>query len=76
LVLFRILCAVNLTLPFEPLIMFAAFHPSIAREEAQRDHGASPWQYVWYVVLPIIVEGVIGTCLVSLYTVTSLLERH
>jgi putative spermidine/putrescine transport system permease protein len=52
------------TLPFGLLIMFAVFNrfdPSF--EEAARDLGASPWQTVRHVVLPIIAPSLIGVAL-------------
>ena len=52
------------TLPFGLLIMFAVFNrfdPSY--EEAARDLGASPWQVIRYVVLPIIAPSLIGVAL-------------
>ena len=52
------------TLPFGLLIMFAVFNrfdPSY--EEAARDLGASWWQTVRHVVLPIIAPSLIGVAL-------------
>lgn len=52
------------TLPFGLLIMFAVFNrfdPSF--EEAARDLGASRWQTVRYVVLPIIAPSLVGVAL-------------
>lgn len=49
------------TLPFGLLIMFAVFNrfdPSY--EEAARDQGASNWQTIRHVVLPIIAPSLIG----------------
>jgi putative spermidine/putrescine transport system permease protein len=49
------------TLPFGLLIMFAVFNrfdPSY--EEAARDLGASPWQVLRHVVLPIIGPSLVG----------------
>jgi putative spermidine/putrescine transport system permease protein len=49
------------TLPFGLLIMFAVFNrfnPSY--EEAARDLGASPWQTIRNVVLPIIAPSLVG----------------
>ena len=52
------------TLPFGLLIMFAVFNRfNKAYEEAARDLGASPWQTVRYVVLPIIGPSLIGVAL-------------
>jgi len=49
------------TLPFGLLIMFAIFNRFDPRyEEAARDLGASPWQALRHVVLPIIGSSVIG----------------
>ncbi len=52
------------TLPFGLLIMFAVFNrfdPSF--EEAARDQGATRWQTVRHVVLPIIAPSLIGVAL-------------
>lgn len=49
------------TLPFGLLIMFAVFNrfdPSY--EEAARDLGASPWQVLRFVILPIIAPSLVG----------------
>ncbi|MBO0345082.1 ABC transporter permease [Roseibium limicola] len=52
------------TLPFGLLIMFAVFNRfDRSYEEAARDLGASPWQTVRYVVLPIIAPMLIGVAL-------------
>ena len=52
------------TLPFGLLIMFAVFNRfDPAFEEAARDQGASPWQTVRYVVIPIILPSLIGIAL-------------
>ena len=52
------------TLPFGLLIMFAVFNRFDKRfEEAARDLGASPWQTIRYVVLPIIAPMLIGVAL-------------
>ncbi|MEM6487152.1 MAG: ABC transporter permease [Pseudomonadota bacterium] len=52
------------TLPFGLLIMFAVFNRfDKSYEEAARDLGASPWQTVRYVVLPIIAPSLIGVAL-------------
>ena len=52
------------TLPFGLLIMFAVFNRfDKSYEEAARDLGASPWQTVRYVVLPIIGPSLIGVAL-------------
>lgn len=52
------------TLPFGLLIMFAVFNRfDPAFEEAARDLGASPWQVIRHVVLPIIAPSLIGVAL-------------
>ena len=52
------------TLPFGLLIMFAVFNRfDKAYEEAARDMGASGWQTVRHVVLPIIAPSLIGVAL-------------
>lgn len=52
------------TLPFGLLIMFAVFNRFDASyEEAARDLGASNWQTVRHVVLPIIAPSLIGVAL-------------
>ncbi|MBC7138154.1 MAG: ABC transporter permease [Defluviimonas sp.] len=49
------------TLPFGLLIMFAVFNRfNGAYEEAARDQGATPWQTLRHVVLPIIAPSLIG----------------
>ena len=49
------------TLPFGLLIMFAVFNRfDAAYEEAGRDLGASNWQIIRHVVLPIIFPSLIG----------------
>lgn len=49
------------TLPFGLLIMFAVFNRfDKAYEEAARDLGATAWQTIRYVVLPIIAPSLIG----------------
>lgn len=49
------------TLPFGLLILLAAFNRFDRRyEEAARDLGASPWQTLWLVILPIIAPSLIG----------------
>ncbi len=49
------------TLPFGLLVMFAIFNRFDSRyEEAARDLGATPWQTLRHVVLPIILPSVIG----------------
>ena len=41
--------------------MFAVFNRfNPAYEEAARDHGATPWQTFWHVVLPLIGPSVVG----------------
>jgi putative spermidine/putrescine transport system permease protein len=52
------------TLPFGLLIMFAVFNRFDASyEEAARDLGASGWQTIRHVVLPIIFPSLIGVAL-------------
>jgi putative spermidine/putrescine transport system permease protein len=52
------------TLPFGLLIMFAVFNRfDRAYEEAARDQGATPWQTIRHVVLPIIAPSLIGVAL-------------
>ena len=49
------------TLPFGLLIMFAVFNRfDKSYEEAARDQGASAWQTIAHVVLPIIAPSLIG----------------
>jgi len=52
------------TLPFGLLIMFAVFNRfDKSYEEAARDQGASSWQTIRFVVLPIIAPSLIGVAL-------------
>lgn len=52
------------TLPFGLLIMFAVFNRfDKSYEEAARDQGASAWQTIRFVVLPIIAPSLIGVAL-------------
>jgi putative spermidine/putrescine transport system permease protein len=52
------------TLPFGLLIMFAVFNRfSPSYEEAGRDLGASPWQVIRNVVVPMILPSLIGVAL-------------
>lgn len=52
------------TLPFGLLIMLAVFNRfDKAYEEAARDLGATAWQTIRYVVLPIIAPSLIGVAL-------------
>ncbi|AUC52116.1 MAG: ABC transporter permease [Sagittula sp.] len=52
------------TLPFGLLIMFAVFNRfDKSYEEAARDLGATPWQTIRHVVLPIIGPSLIGVAL-------------
>ena len=52
------------TLPFGVLVMFAVMSRfNNAWEEAARDLGASPWQTIWLVVLPILAPGIIAVAL-------------
>ncbi len=49
------------TLPFGLLVMFAIFNRFDGRfEEAARDQGATPWQTLQHVVLPIILPSLVG----------------
>ncbi len=49
------------TLPFGLLIMFAVFNRfNPAYEEAARDQGASGWQTIRHVVVPIILPSLVG----------------
>ena len=49
------------TLPFGLLIMFAVLNRfSPAYEEAARDLGATPWQTIRHVVVPILLPSLIG----------------
>ena len=52
------------TLPFGLLIMFAVLSRfNRAYEEAARDLGASRWQILWTIVLPILLPGMIAVAL-------------
>jgi putative spermidine/putrescine transport system permease protein len=52
------------TLPFGLLIMFAVFNRfDRAYEEAARDQGASGWQSIRHVVLPIVFPSLVGVAL-------------
>jgi putative spermidine/putrescine transport system permease protein len=54
------------TFPFGLLIMFAVFNrfdPSY--EEAARDLGASSWQTIWHIVLPMVAPSLIGVAMFS-----------
>ena len=52
------------TLPFGLLIMFAVFNRfNPAFEEAARDQGATAWQTIRHVVLPIIAPSLLGVAL-------------
>ena len=52
------------TLPFGLLIVFAIFNRfDKSYEEAARDLGATPWQTVRHVVLPILLPSIIGVAL-------------
>jgi putative spermidine/putrescine transport system permease protein len=52
------------TLPFGLLIMFAVFSRfNRSYEEAARDLGASSWQRLRHVVLPILLPGIMGVAL-------------
>jgi putative spermidine/putrescine transport system permease protein len=52
------------TLPFGLLIMFSVFSRlSRSYEEAARDLGASAWQSLRHVVIPIVLPGIVGVAL-------------
>lgn len=52
------------TLPFGVLIMFAVFNRlDPALEEAARDQGASSWQALRHVVMPLVTPGLVGVAL-------------
>ncbi|WP_394182008.1 ABC transporter permease [Yoonia maritima] len=52
------------TLPFGLLIMFAVFNRfDKSYEEAARDQGASSWQTIRFVIIPIIAPSLIGVAL-------------
>ncbi len=52
------------TLPFGLLIIFAVFNRfDKSYEEAARDQGATPWQIIRHVILPIIAPSLIGVAL-------------
>lgn len=52
------------TLPFGLLIMFAVFNRfNVAYEEAARDLGATPWQTLRHVVMPLIGPSVVGVAM-------------
>lgn len=52
------------TLPFGLLIIFAVFNRfDKSYEEAARDQGATPWQTIRFVILPIIAPSLIGVAL-------------
>ncbi|MGF1561139.1 MAG: ABC transporter permease, partial [Geminicoccaceae bacterium] len=52
------------TIPFGLLILLAAFNRFDPRyEEAARDLGASPWQTLRLVIIPIILPSLIGIAL-------------
>jgi putative spermidine/putrescine transport system permease protein len=52
------------TLPFGLLIMFAVFNRfNRSYEEAARDQGASGWQTIRHVVVPIILPSLVGVAL-------------
>ena len=60
------------TLPFGMLIMFAVFNRfDKSYEEAARDLGATPWQTIRHVVLPIIAPSLIGWACLDLHCPTT-----
>lgn len=55
------------TLPFGLLIMFAIFNRfDKSYEEAARDLGATPWQVIRHVIVPIILPSLVGIALFGL----------
>ena len=61
------------TLPFGVLVMFAVmsrFDP--AWEEAARDLGATAWQTIWLVIIPVLAPGLVA---VALFGFTLVLRR-
>jgi putative spermidine/putrescine transport system permease protein len=54
----------SLTLPFGVLVMFAVMSRfDRAWEEAARDAGASGWQTIWLVFVPILLPGIVAVAL-------------
>ncbi|MBL26657.1 MAG: ABC transporter permease [Rhodospirillaceae bacterium] len=52
------------TLPFGVLIMFAVMSRfDRSWEEAARDLGATPWQTIWLVIVPILTPGIVAVAL-------------
>jgi putative spermidine/putrescine transport system permease protein len=54
----------SLTLPFGVLVMFAVMSRfDRSWEEAARDAGASHWQTIWLVFVPILLPGIVAVAL-------------
>jgi putative spermidine/putrescine transport system permease protein len=54
----------SLTLPFGVLVMFAVMSRfDRSWEEAARDAGASRWQTIWLVIVPILLPGIVAVAL-------------
>ncbi len=54
----------SLTLPFGVLVMFAVMSRfDRSWEEAARDAGASDWQTIWLVMVPILLPGIVAVAL-------------
>ena len=52
------------TLPFGVLVMFAVMSRfNNAWEEAARDLGASRWQAIWLVIVPVLAPGIVAVAL-------------
>src|SRR5262249_24924801 len=52
------------TLPFGVLVMFAVMSRfNNAWEEAARDLGASRWQAIWLVIVPVLAPGLVAVAL-------------
>jgi putative spermidine/putrescine transport system permease protein len=52
------------TLPFGVLVMFAVMSRfNTVWEEAARDLGASPWQTIWLIIIPILAPGLVAVAL-------------
>jgi putative spermidine/putrescine transport system permease protein len=52
------------TLPFGVLVMFAVMSRfDNAWEEAARDLGASRWQSIWLVIIPVLAPGIVAVAL-------------
>ena len=65
------------TLPFGVLVMFAVMSRfDRAWEEAARDLGATRWQIIWLVVVPILAPGLRGGGAVRLHAVVRRVLAH